>query len=141
MGTSADAPYCDVIYKLNEITDTNGDFLPTMKLSEGKVTYPGRKQTYRVTHKNGIYKKDIIGLEDEEVEGAPLLTKIMEKGKVIYQEPTLKEIRDFTAENLTRLPPAVTRLARHAVYPVSISPKLKGLIHRVSKNIREKIKE
>ena len=41
MGTSFDAPALDVIYKLSEVSHDNGSFLPTMKLSKAKKTYPG----------------------------------------------------------------------------------------------------
>ena len=69
MGTSSDAPYLDVIYKLSEVTDDSGRFLPTMKLSKGKVTYPGRKQVFRLEDKKGKFLKDILGLEKEKIKG------------------------------------------------------------------------
>lgn len=139
MGTSADAPYCDVIYKLNEVTDLNGDFIPTMKLSQGKVTYPGRKQVYRFTNRKGKYQKDIIGLEQENIPGEPLLIKVIEKGKVIYREPALKDVRNFAAANLSKLPASLMRLKRGLSYPIWISPPLKSLTRRVTQKIREKI--
>ena len=40
MGTSSDAPSLDVIYKIAEVADSKEDFLPTMKLSKGKATFP-----------------------------------------------------------------------------------------------------
>ncbi len=140
MGTSADCPYCDVIYKLNEITDLNGDFIPTMKLSKGKVTYPGRKQVFRVVDRKRIFQKDTIGLEHENLGGEPLLTKIIEKGKLIYREPSLKGIRDFAAENLSKLPSYLKGLRRMRSYPVQISPQLKALTQRVSQKIRRRLK-
>ena len=42
LGVSADAPYVDTVYKLVEY-----DGRPTMKLSAGKVSAPGRKQVWR----------------------------------------------------------------------------------------------
>ena len=47
MGTSADRPYLDGIYKLCETQTTDGKFSPIMKLSKDKITIPGRKQVYR----------------------------------------------------------------------------------------------
>src|SRR5208337_3962272 len=47
MGTSADRPYLDVIYKLCETMKADGTFTPIMKLSKEKITLPGRKQVYR----------------------------------------------------------------------------------------------
>ncbi len=43
MGTSADRPYLDVIYKLCETMTQDGKFLPIMKLSKDKITLPGQK--------------------------------------------------------------------------------------------------
>ncbi|MBI2656807.1 nicotinate phosphoribosyltransferase [Candidatus Woesearchaeota archaeon] len=64
MGVSSDAPYCDVVYKLVELSD-GGKLLPTMKLSKGKVTYPGKKQVYRIVDRKGSYAGDILALRDE----------------------------------------------------------------------------
>ena len=68
MGTSTDYPYIDVIYKLSEVANNKGKFSPIMKLSEGKITLPSRKQVYRFTSKKGQYVKDIIALETEQIE-------------------------------------------------------------------------
>ncbi len=43
MGTSADYPYTDVIYKLSETMHGETGFLPIMKLSKNKITLPGTK--------------------------------------------------------------------------------------------------
>lgn len=141
MGVSADAPYCDVIYKLSEVTDANGEFLPTMKLSRGKTTYPGRKQVYRITDKRGMFVKDVIALDGEEISGKSLLIKIIDQGKVIYDRPSLKGIRELAKNNLLRLPKKIFNLSPAASYPVDISPKLKGLTRRVTKNIQGRIKQ
>ena len=84
MGTSIDAPCLDVIYKISEVTDESGKFMPTMKLSRGKVTYPGRKQVFRIQDSKGIFIRDILGLEKEKIRGRPLLRKVVDKGRVIY---------------------------------------------------------
>jgi len=135
MGVSADAPYCDVIYKLSEITDSTGKFLPTMKLSTGKVTYPGRKQVFRVVDKKGMYKKDMLGLQGERVAGEPLLVKIIDNGIVVYDPPSLGTTRDYALANLARLPAGVKRLNRTVTYPVVISPGLQKLTKRISAKI------
>ena len=141
IGVSADAPYCDVIYKLTEITDINGEFLPTMKLSEGKVTYPGRKQIYRVSDKQGSYKKDILGLEKEEIKGNALLVKMIDNGVIIYNQPSLKQVRDSVRKNLSRLPKALKRLKNAKRYQVEISPELKYLTRQVSQKIKDRLEK
>ncbi len=93
MGTSADRPYLDGIYKLCETQTSNGKFSPIMKLSKDKITLPGRKQVYRFKNSDGMFQKDVIALADEPAEGEPLLIKVMEKGKLLYKLPPLEEIR------------------------------------------------
>lgn len=127
MGTSIDAPCLDVIYKLSEVTDESGEFLPVMKLSKAKVTYPGRKQVFRILDKKGKFAKDIIGLENELIRGKPLLIKVVEKGRIVYRLPSLDNIRKITKNNLLRLPEKLRQVSVKYKYPVVISPGLKKL--------------
>ncbi len=135
LGTSADKPYVDVIYKLCETMD-NGVFSPIMKLSEGKVTLPGRKQVYRFKDEKGNYARDMIALANEKVEGEPLLNKVMEKGKIIMELPSLSEIRTATAENLSRLPYEYKKPLTKR-YPVDLSQELDNLIKNLKKRLRK----
>jgi len=137
MGTSADRPYVDIIYKLCEKMNEKGKFQPIMKLSEGKVTFPGRKQVFRLKDANGNFVKDVIALEDEEINGEPLLVKVIERGRVVYDFPSLEEIRKRALENLSMLPEKYKRLRNAAKYPVELSPKLKKLI----RDLRLKLKK
>lgn len=137
MGTSTDYPYLDVIYKLSEIENSVGVFSPLMKLSEGKITLPGRKQVYRFTDEKRQYLKDIIALETEQIEGEPLLTKVMEKGKIIQNMPTLDETRMTATKNLSNLPEKYKRLTNAPTYPVELSNKLTNLIEQLKKKITQ----
>jgi nicotinate phosphoribosyltransferase len=127
MSTSEDRPYVDIIYKLSEKMDKTGNFVPTMKLSQRKITVPARKQVYRVKDKAGNFVKDIIALHDEEVEGTPLLVKVMEHGEMVYQLPTLAQIRKNASENLSKLPAKYKQLKGAARYPIALSPRLKRI--------------
>ena len=137
MGTSADRPYVDIIYKLCETMNKKGDFSPIMKLSKGKVTLPGRKQVFRFRNKKGYLVRDVIALEDEKINGEPLLSKVMEKGKIVYDLPSLEEIRKKALENVSRLPEKYKKLRGAPRYPVELSPRLKILM----KELTEKLKE
>ena len=137
MGTSEDRPYVDVIYKLCEKTDENGQFSPIMKLSEGKATLPGRKQVFRVKDKKGNFAKDVIALEKEKIGGEPLLFKVVEKGKILYDLPSLEDIKKKALENLAKIPPKYKRLRGAPCYPVHLSPRLK----RLTKDLKEKVKK
>ena len=55
MGTSADAPSLDAIYKLVEYEGRG-----TAKLSAGVATIPGAKQVFRRS-RDGLYKDDMVG--------------------------------------------------------------------------------
>lgn len=127
MGTSVDAPSLDVIYKISEISDEEGNFLPTMKLSKDKVTYPGRKQVFRIKSSGGEFIKDILGLENEKINGAPLLKKVVSKGKVVYRPPALEQIKEFCKNNLSGFPEKLKEVHTRYKYPVIISPKLHSL--------------
>jgi nicotinate phosphoribosyltransferase len=135
LGTSADKPYVDVIYKLCETMSANGDFAPMMKLSEGKVTLPGRKQVYRFKDAKGLFEKDVIALADEKAAGEPLLAKVMEKGEVTCDFPSLDEIRATAAENLSWLTEKYKKVTGAPEYPVELSHDLETLITELKAKI------
>ena len=137
MGTSADKPYVDVIYKLCETTRANGDFSPIMKLSEGKTTLPGRKQVFRFKDKQGFLAKDVIALADEKMTGEPLLVKVMENGKITSALPSLGEIRAAASENLSKLPLKYQKLTDAPAYSVELSQNLEDLIKRLRRKLKK----
>jgi nicotinate phosphoribosyltransferase len=138
MGTSADYPYVDVIYKLCETMNERGEFSPIMKLSKDKNTLPGRKQIYRVIDKKGNYVKDIIALANEHAQGDPLLMKVMEKGKATCAMPSLMEISAAAAANISKLPQKYRKLTAAPEYPVELSEALADLIAKLKEEITEK---
>jgi nicotinate phosphoribosyltransferase len=135
MGTSADRPYLDGIYKLCETQNGDGTFTPIMKLSKDKITLPGRKQGYRFVARNGELRKDVIALADETVEAEPMLTRVMEGGKQIQPAPTLQEIRAYAEANLAKLPAQYKVLTNAPAYPVELSAKLVKLVDKVRRQI------
>jgi nicotinate phosphoribosyltransferase len=137
MGTSADKPYLDVIYKLCETMNAKGKFSPIMKLSEGKVTLPGRKQVCRFKDANGNFSGDMIALADEKVKGEPLLIKVMEKGAITYDLPSLDEIRAAAEENLSKIPAQYKKLTNTPPYTVELSQDLENLIKNLEKKLRK----
>ncbi|MGB9740535.1 MAG: nicotinate phosphoribosyltransferase [Candidatus Bathyarchaeia archaeon] len=137
MSTSEDRPYVDVIYKLCEHVDKSGRIVPAMKLSKGKLTLPGKKQVFRVKGEDGKFKKDVIALHDEKVEGEPLLVKVMEKGEIVYDLPPLDKIRERAFENLSGLPEKYKKLKGAPTYPVELSPKLRKLIKELTLKLQK----
>jgi nicotinate phosphoribosyltransferase len=107
LGVSADAPYVDSVYKLVEY-----DGEPTMKLSSGKVSAPGRKQVWRPA--DGDHA-DVLGLRDEDApEGTtPLLAAVMRGGTRTSPSPAIAELRATFERDLARVPTKARRL-QHA---------------------------
>ncbi|CAF0696349.1 nicotinate phosphoribosyltransferase [Candidatus Methylacidithermus pantelleriae] len=123
MDTSSDAPYLDCAYKLQEYEGK-----PRRKRSEGKETWAGRKQVYRVWGRDGVASKDILALAGERVEGEPLLRPVMKDGKRLYAARPLDEIRRNVLEQLDRLPEGLRELTSSPIpYRVEISPGLASL--------------
>ncbi|MGA2385444.1 MAG: nicotinate phosphoribosyltransferase [Candidatus Bathyarchaeia archaeon] len=135
MGTSADRPYLDVIYKLCETMRADGDFTPIMKLSKDKITLPGRKQVYRFRDAEGKLEKDMITLADEKFEAEPLLVKVMEKGKLTYALPSLEQIRANAAKNLSEFPEEYKALTDAPVYPIELSRNLLNLVKTLKRQL------
>jgi nicotinate phosphoribosyltransferase len=125
MVVSADAPSLDMAYKLVEF-----DGWPTLKLSTGKVTLPGRKQVWRVGS-GGRFSFDVVeraGVPGPE--GAePLLAEVMRGGRRLVTE-TLKQARERAATQRERLP-AEHRLLDAVPYEVRTGPGLRSLADEI----------
>lgn len=125
--TSADAPALDCAYKLQEYAGR-----PRRKLSEGKATWPGRKQVYRRYHDDGTIAADVVALADEPVIGEPLLQPAMRSGKRVERLPSLMEARAHAAASLARLPKTLRALEPGHV-PVQISNGIRRLAESMDK--------
>lgn len=129
---SQDAPVLDCGYKLQEYAGE-----ARRKRSEGKATWPGRKQVYRYRDANGRIDHDVLTIEEDiRHDGEALLTAVMRAGKRIGPAPGLDEIRSYAAEQLDRLSPLLHRLGTHPPYPVEISDRLKTLAEEVDRRTR-----
>jgi len=130
MDTSADAPYLDCAYKLQEYAGR-----PRRKRSEGKATWPGRKQVFRRYDEDGSISEDILTIEDAPCEGKPMIEQIMYQGKRINTQPTLVEARTHATNELASLPEDYRRLKSSTSYSVIISPALEDLADEVDQLI------
>jgi len=98
LGTSADAPYLDLAYKLVEF-----DGRAVLKLSKGKATWPGAKQVFRVAE-GGRFSHDVIALAEEPpAPGRPVLEPVMSGGRRLRRE-TPAEARERCATERRSLP-------------------------------------
>lgn len=157
--TSASSPLFGGVYKLSAI-EKDGKTVPKINLSENvrKITIPSSKQVYRLIDKDsGKAIADVLTLDDEiidetkpyvlfdpdftwkrkEIENfvtRKLLVPIFEGGKKVYEEPSLKEIRDYCMRQTDTLWDEVKRFENPHKYYVDLSKNLwaerNGLIEK-----------
>ncbi|MFX1326902.1 MAG: nicotinate phosphoribosyltransferase [Promethearchaeota archaeon] len=124
LATSRDDPTLAGVYKLMEYNNK-----PRIKTSEEKLTYPGKKQVYRIYDKNGKFKEDILSIEDEtppsNSEG--LLIPIMKNGELLVNLPNIDEIQEFYLNNIKKLPETYKKLENAQIFNLKISKKLQDL--------------
>ena len=134
--TSQDAPALDCAYKLQEY-----DGVPKRKRSEGKATWPGRKQVYRLLDGDRDLVGDVLCLEDEQYDGTPLIEPVMRGGRYVAPLPTLEQIRDRTAAQLKCLPDNLKELAPDATYDVRVSRRLQELAEQADAQVSSRTTE
>jgi nicotinate phosphoribosyltransferase len=128
LDVSADAPYLDCAYKLQEYAGR-----ARRKRSEGKATWPGRKQVYRHHDADGRMVRDVVSLESDTQAGEALLVPVMRGGRRLTPAPSLADIRRHAARNLAMLPEPLRRLETFA-YPVELAPALHELAAEVDRS-------
>jgi nicotinate phosphoribosyltransferase len=129
MDTSADAPYLDCAYKLEEYGGQ-----ARRKRSEGKATWPGRKQVYRRYDADGRMCSDILTLEDDPQEGEPLIQPVMRAGRRLNAAAPLTALRERARNQLARLPQGLRTLEKGPSYPVHVSAALCDLAKAVDEH-------
>lgn len=130
LDTSADAPYLDCAYKLQEYAGQ-----ARRKRSEGKATWPGRKQVYRRYDADGRMAGDMLTIETDRQDGAPLIHPVMRAGRRLAPSESLDAIRARVAQELMRLPEQLRALDAKPSYPVTIAPALENLAHEVDQRM------
>jgi nicotinate phosphoribosyltransferase len=124
---SVDAPALDCAYKLQEFAGK-----PRRKRSEGKATWPGRKQVYRTFGRDSCMSGDTVALENgDPQQGTPLLQPFMHAGKRLHPKLSLHALRQQTLMNYQSLPAAMIAIDHTDNYPVTISSTLQALAARL----------
>ena len=147
--TAYDQPALGAVYKIVSIENEAGEMEDTIKISSTteKVTTPGRKKLYRIIDReNGKAEGDYITMHDENpasekrlkmfhpvhtfiskfvtnFEAKDLHVKVIEDGEVIYDNPTLQQMRDYAKDNLGLLWDEYKRSLNPEEYPVDLSQK------------------
>jgi nicotinate phosphoribosyltransferase len=122
LDASIDAPSLDCAYKLQEFGGR-----PRRKRSEGKATWPGRKQVWRTYDSDGRMRGDVLSVESDTQDGEPLVVPVMRSGKRLASPESLADIRARAARELARLPAPLARLEPGPAYPVTIADALVAL--------------
>lgn len=119
------------VYKLVEI-----DGIPVMKESEGKSTYPGRKQIFRQIQ-NGQVKGDRLGLMSEMGQSSateqPLLQVVMQQGQRLQPAESLATIAQRTTQSIASLPPETRQLQQPTSISIELSADLQVLIQHTKR--------
>ena len=150
--TARSEPVFGCVYKLAAIEE-RGQIVPKIKISEnvGKITNPGFKRIYRFYDRDtGMAEADYICLHDENVDDSQpivicdpearwknkfmsnysareLLVPIFKNGKLVYDLPSLAEIKSYCAAQLETLWPEVRRFDNPHNYYVDLSEQLMEL--------------
>ena len=141
--TSQDAPALGGVYKLVEIV-RDGKVIRTAKFSKDKVTWPGRKQVYRlVEQERKAFRRDVITVHDERPEtpasltAHPLLVPVMREGRQIHPETDLQLAQSRCREQWAQLDPRCRKLVEAEAYPVRYSPGLQELLKQTRRATTE----
>jgi len=116
--TSADRPYLDMAYKLVEYGGK-----PTFKLSEGKKTYPFKKQVFRFYNPNGRMDYDFVTFYGKQAEGKPLIVEVVKEGKPVKDLGNWKQARERFLSDFEKLPERLKGVQKEH-YEVQIDARL-----------------
>ncbi len=133
--TCSDHPKLEVVYKLCEVV-RNGQHIPKMKLALKKSSLPGVKQVVR--KKEGqYYVYDIVCLEQETLDGQPLLKPFIQNGQLIQPLPSLDEISLYYQQEKKHFHPDLFSLASNYQYPIHVSAELSNLAEKTRQDIQK----
>ena len=148
--TAKSEPVFGGVYKLVAVEDADGTVVPKIKISEnvGKITTPHFKKLYRFFgNDTGKAIADYLCVHDETVDDShdleifdpdatwkrktvynftakEMLVPIFRHGELVYQCPTLEEIRAYCQEQVDTLWDEVKRFDNPQTYYVDLSQKL-----------------
>jgi nicotinate phosphoribosyltransferase len=129
LNTSFDTPFLDCAYKLQEYAGK-----AKRKLSEGKATWPARKQVFRQYSEGQIMEADTITLEGDALPGEALLQPVMRGGRRLRPSEPFSRLRDYAAQQLRQLPPHLRSLGSSPPFAVKISRKLESTARKADQS-------
>lgn len=163
---SKSSPVFGGVYKLSSVLE-NEEMIPKIKLSENieKMTNPGFKDLYRIYDNDGMMRADVMAIHGQKIDPQQdltiyhpnsmwmnktfraneytvedLLQPIFIKGHLVYDVPTIQEIRDYSKKQLSHLWPQYQRFEYPHVYKVSLTKELLDLKTQLIEKLRGKKK-
>jgi nicotinate phosphoribosyltransferase len=161
---SAGEPALGGVYKLVAVRD-GGDWIPAIKISEVRIKTPnpGHKQVWRLYDQREKATADLLSLHDEDPRQAqelvlrhpadytksrtlsqadltdiePLLVDIFQAGNLVYDLPSIEDIRRYRQHDLERLDPGVKRIMNPHTYHVSLTKRLWTLKQDLIKTVHD----
>lgn len=153
--TAKSDPVFGGVYKVCAVEDKDGNIIPKIKISEniGKITTPHFKKVYRIRDKStGKAEADLICVHDEVIDtdkpleifdpvavwkrktfsdytATELLVPIFKNGELVYELPSLNEIKTHCREEIEGMWEEVRRFTNPHNYYVDLSQKLWNLKH------------
>lgn len=147
--TAKSEPVFGGVYKLVAL-ETDGKLIPKIKVSENveKITNPGFKHLYRLYDKTtGKARGDVITVADEKIPELDeyeifdpnavwkrtkirnyyvkdLRVQLFDKGKCVYESPSIDEIKDYCAAQIGTLWDETLRFENPQTYYVDLSQKM-----------------
>ena len=147
--TAKSEPVFGGVYKLVAL-EAGGQLIPKIKISENveKITNPGFKHLYRLyDRETGKSRGDVITLSDETIPEVDeyeifdpnavwkrtkirnyfvrnLRVQLFDKGRCVYESPSIDEIRDYCREQIDTLWAETLRFENPQTYYVDLSRKL-----------------
>ena len=157
--TSYSTPALGGVYKLTALDEDGKQMVPKIKRSDNpeKITNPGVKKLVRMYDRYGQMRGDVLFLDDEKLPQGrsfrvyhpmfahvfkkyprhftmkELLVPIFQDGELVYESPSLHEIREQTLSGLDRLDDAYKRFHNPHTYHVSLSSRLFKIKQRLLK--------
>jgi len=163
--TSAGESSLGGVYKLVGLKKEE-DWVPAIKISESpaKTPTPGNKQVWRIYDNRHKATADLIALLEEDPrkqdpvvlhhpaeegvdrkvnkdmisEMEPLLTEILQQGDLVYDLPSMEQMRENRHSDMERLDAGVKRLMNPHIYHVSLTEKLWNLKQELIQSVKKR---
>ena len=158
--TAKSEPVFGGVYKLVAVEEEDGSVTPKIKISEnvGKITTPHYKKLYRfIGNDTGKAIADYMCVHDETVDDSKdieifdpentwkrkvvydytakeLQVPIFKNGELVYELPTLEQIRDYAISQVDTLWDETKRFDNPQTYYVDLSQKLWDIKYGMLKN-------